>query len=159
MAAAAVLDGSGPPGDGKPSKPGAFWTCPAVSNCQSEINGFITTGAGALKATDVLLLVLSGKDLEQGVNPVEFRAKLEWYLQSLAPLKFGHTFVALPTLSALQQERSSGTLASVRIAVLGNRGSFLGDGVPRRGTGGAAPADWLPLIEKQISDTLRIREP
>jgi hypothetical protein len=153
-------EGSGAPATNRPPATSAgFWTSATASNCLSEINGFIVTGTNGLRKADVLLLALMGRDFEQGVNPIEYRIKMEWCLQCLGQLPFAHAFVSMPLLNASQEERFAGPLQALRTAALGNRAVFLGSVRERKEDDKSASRNWFGRVQTRIEEKVKMPEP
>ncbi len=132
----------------------SFWRMHAVTNSLSEIHALLGGASGGLRKADVALVALAGYDLDMGMHPLEFRMKLEWYLERLARAGIPWRFLAFPTLDARRRIRYAATLEAVKTAARSHHALLL-DSPPRAGT--CAPSLWLPALETQIGSRLRLR--
>ena len=99
--------------------PSTFWRHVDVSNTLSRINGFVERMDG-LEQADVVVLALSGVDLERGISELALRIKLEWCLQVLCQRECSHVFVVSPPLARRQDERFPDIRDAVKMAADGN---------------------------------------
>ena len=78
-----------------------------------EINSLIT-GARTLGNADILAVCLSAGDHALGIDQLEYRMKLEWYLQAIGAFK--HVFVVSPVFGELDGKRNLGLIRHIKIA-------------------------------------------
>jgi hypothetical protein len=132
-----------------------FWTVSRPGNHSvSEINALIT-GVGSLKRADIMVLALSDKDLERGINKVQLQIKLEWYLQALRRHAFTHVFVIPPTLTQQQKERFQGVNERLRVPAEGNGAEFVGKTASTKGP--VSLEAWMRTVMPQVKRVVRFK--
>ena len=133
--------------------PAGFWTYAGPGRGLSEINGLIVAARG-LTPAEIVLVALSATDQERGIDDVQFRIKLEWYLQALGTLPFRFIFVVPPPLDAAQAERMPDLAREISLIAAGNN-AFFADVNRINARGDLTAASWLRPVVRRIQDTVK----
>ncbi len=133
--------------------PAGFWTYAGLSNGLSEINGLIS-GAPGLKRTGMAVIALTASDHERGIDDVQFRIKMEWYLQALKESGFRHVFLLPPPFDSRQAARFPDLTDQLKEIARGNNARLANIG--RAGDKEVpSAASWLKPAMKEIQKVVK----
>jgi hypothetical protein len=131
-----------------------FWISDGDGSRCEGINALIAN-ADKLETADIAVVTLSGEDYEQGDDGLQFRIKLEWYLQLLESRNIKHVFV-VSDLDAYQRQRFSDMLDQVALAASANNAVAVIAG--REGARDAtSDAAWLKAVMTEINKAVKCR--
>jgi hypothetical protein len=133
-----------------------FWTRVAPPDALSEINALILSRARAASNTAMLIVALSSRDLRHGIDRLEYRIKVEWYLQGLQASRQARIFLAAPPLTARESEQFGDMNRELAASAEANAAIFVRTEEADAKTGVDEQA-WLKTVLGPIDKVLKLR--
>ncbi|MBN2301147.1 MAG: hypothetical protein JXN60_01390 [Lentisphaerae bacterium] len=122
----------------------------------SELNA-IAICIRSVPLADLLVLALSDRDLERGIDDLQFETKLAWCMQVAVRHGFKHFFLVMPPLHDDQRERFPGLALSMEVWAKSHHAVFIetGSRTPDRALDGRK---WFRRVLKNINKTVKFGE-
>lgn len=131
-----------------------FWRQVTAGEMPYEIDAFIAD-MDQQQGTGVVVVAPSPRDLERGIDQLEFMIKLEWYLQALQALE-KPVFVVAPPLNADAVSRHPEFFKRLQIGVRGNLVPYIKANYDRSDDG-LTLENWLGPVLYRVKKVVKIQ--
>jgi hypothetical protein len=131
-----------------------FWRHVTAGEIPYEIDAFLAD-LDQQQGTGVVVIAPSPRDLERGIDQLEFMIKLEWYLQALQAMT-KPVFVVAPPLTADSVARYPAFFPRLSVAVRGNLVPYIKANYDRD-EDGLSLESWLGPVLYRVRKVVKIK--
>jgi hypothetical protein len=131
-----------------------FWRHVTAGEIPYEIDAFLAD-LDQQQGTGVVVIAPSPRDLERGIDQLEFMIKLEWYLQALQAIA-KPVFVVAPPLTADGATRYPDFFPRLSVAVRGNLVPYIKANYDRVDNG-MTLENWLAPVMYRVRKVVKIK--